>query len=217
MEFPKKCPYCGKDIVPNEKTSLGELDGKSPSQPMFGLSVEIHRCIHCHRAIFVIKEELKKESYYLQSKIIFYYPTITTVDFPKRIKELSPNAYNTYEQTIKAKEQGFDMLVGAGLRIALEWLVWDYLIKIKDCKEEDIDKLTLSKRIEKMNNDFYTQVCARLIRLFGNDSVHIIKQLDFSSDEVIEVFDMLCALIDNELQIKEVNDRLSATKPANGT
>lgn len=154
---------------------------------------------------------------YVTWELIHYYPTVTTVDFPKRIKDLSTNAHKTYEQTIKAKEQGFDMLVGAGLRIALEWLVWDYLIKIKGYPESEVDKLTLAKRIEKMNSDFYTQVCTRLVRLFGNDSVHIIKQLDFSTDEVIEVFDMLCALIDNELQIKEVNDRLSATKPTNGT
>ena len=206
MEFPKKCPYCGKDNVEcciNSATTNSGI-------------VEIHRCMHCNSSIFVIKQLIgSKDNHSLQ--ITHYYPTITTVDFPKRIKELSPTAYKTYEQTIKAKEQGFDMLVGAGLRIALEWLVWDYLIKIKDKTESELENLKLYKRIELMSDNFYTEVCTRLIRLFGNDSVHIIKQLDFSTDEVIEIFDMLCSLIDNELQIKEVNDRLSAPNTANET
>lgn len=206
MEFPKKCPYCGKDNIEHCVTNATAN----------GCIVEIHRCIHCDRFIFVIKQLIGAKDYH-SLQITHYYPTATTVDFPKRIQDLSPNAYKTYEQTIKAKEQGLDMLVGAGLRIALEWLVWDYLVKIKGLPEVDLEKLKLAKRIEKMNSDFYTNVCTRLIRLFGNDSVHIIKQLDFSTDEVITVFDMLCSLIDNELQIKEVNDRLSATKPASGT
>lgn len=223
MEFPKKCPYCGKDIVPNCKNSVSEINkdqkytpGVAPPQQR-GLTLVLHRCIHCKKPIFVVQDETFAGGRVLREDIIHYYPTVTNVDFPKRIQDLSPTAYKTYEQTIKAKEQGFDMLVGAGLRIALEWLVWDYLIKIKGLPEADLEKFTLAKRIEQMNSDFYTNVCTRLIRLFGNDSVHIIKQLDFSTDEVITVFDMLCSLIDNELQIKEVNDRLSVTKPANGT
>ena len=195
MEFPSKCPYCGKDNVNNLSTS---------ARDQFGYLVEIHTCIHCSNPIFVIKN-LNTD---WKDEIIHYFPTVTITDFPKRIKKLSPNAYKAYEQTIKAKEQGLDMLVGAGLRIALEWLVWDYLVKINNCKETDLEKLTLAKRIEKMSHTFYTEVCTRLVRLFGNDSVHIIKQLDFSTEEVIEVFNMLCSLIDGELQIKEVNDRL---------
>ena len=218
MEFPKKCPYCGKDIVENRKDYASQETTHFTSKVGQKRQVcEIHQCIHCKEYFFVIKDVFHNGEIIEATNVILYYPAATAIDFPKRIKELSPTAYKTYEQAIQAKEHGMNMLVGAGLRIALEWLVWDYLIKIKGLPETDIEKLTLAKRIEKMNSDFYTQVCTRLIRLFGNDSVHIIKQLDFSADEVIEVFDMLCSLIDNELQIKEVNDRLSSPKVANET
>lgn len=198
MEFPSKCPYCGKDNVSNCITSAGDHHGNL---------IEIHKCIHCANPIFLNKSLVFQGSVATQ-KIIHYYPNVTAIDFPKRIRDLSPNAYKTFEQTIKSKEQGFDMLVGAGLRIALEWLVWDYLIKVKGLEESKIKNLKLNERISLMSENFYTDVCTRLIRLFGNDSVHIVKQLDFSVDEVTEIFQLLCTLIDSELQIIEVNERL---------
>jgi len=207
MKFPTKCPYCGKDNVQNLKNSVIQNDGYV-ELGLKGYTLEIHKCVHCKGNIFIIKEVIRNGDSIRESKIIHYYPTITTVDFPKRIKELSPNAYKTYEQTIKAKEQGFDMLVGAGLRIALEWLVTDYLIKVKKRNQAEIEKLKLYERIKEMSCDFYTEVCTRLIRLYGNDNVHTTKKLDFSDDEVIEMFELLCSLIDSELQIKEVNNRL---------
>lgn len=212
MEFPKKCPYCGKDIVENCVASTSKEDSYFTEEGQCRHVCEIHKCIHCNDYFYVIKEVRHNGEIVRSTKIIQYYPTVITIDFPKRIKELSPTAYKTYVQTINAKEQGFDMLIGAGLRIALEWLVWDYLIKIKGKTESELENLKLYKRIELMSDNFYTEVCTRLIRLFGNDSVHIIKQLDFSTDEVIEIFDMLCSLINNELQIKEVNDRLSSPR-----
>lgn len=212
MKFPSKCPYCGKDNVTNSKKSISELDKNQSHAGTIhisqrGYTLELHRCIHCKSPIFVLKEELLDNGTPVYSDIIHYYPSVTSVELPARI-QLSPNACKTYEQTIKSKEQGFDMLVGAGLRIALEWLVWDYLIKVKGLQESDIENLKLYKRIELMSGNFYTEVCTRLIRLYGNDTVHIKKELDFSVDEVIEMFDLLCALIDSELQIKEVNNRL---------
>ena len=63
-----------------------------------------------------------------------------------------------------------------------------------------------------MNCDFYTEVCTRLIRLFGNDSVHIIKMINFSIDEVVNCFKMLCGLIDSELKINEINSKLPVKK-----
>lgn len=210
MQFPSKCPYCGKDIVPNCTSSVNDLDFvlSLNNNDQLRNTLELHRCIHCKKPIFVVFAEVVNKNTIKKSDVIFYYPTVQSVDFPDRIKKLSPTAHKTYEQTIKAKEQGFDALVGAGLRISLEWLVWDYLIKVAGKTESELEKLKLYERIKLMNTNFYTEVCTRLIRLFGNDNVHIVKQIDFSVDEVLEIFELLCSLIDGELQIKEVNERL---------
>lgn len=201
MNFPTKCPYCGKDIVQDRvaKTSYGKCQ------------VEIHRCIHCYNLLVAIYFDKSNRALIEDYQLVYCYPSSIAFDFPKRVKDLSPNCYKTFEQTMSAQAGNLDTLVGAGLRIALEWLVWDYLIKVKKFTEDDIKKLTLANRIEKMDSDLYTSVCARLIRLFGNDSVHIIKMLNFSTEKVIEIFDILCTLIDNELSILEVNARLNSS------
>lgn len=205
MDFPSKCPYCGKDNIPQYSNKVFSTIKNDV------YTMEVSHCVHCEQPIFVVSRSAiggGVNGDYSPSEIIHYYPLAEFVDFPKRIKALSPKSFNAYSQAVKAKESGYDMLVGAGLRIALEWLVWDYLIKVKGLDESKIKNLKLHERISLMNENFYTNVCSRLIRLFGNDSVHIIKQLDFSVEEVIEVFQLLCSLIDSELQIKEVNSRL---------
>ena len=54
MEFPSKCPYCGKDTVKNLTKSLSEVvkytphfPGDVPRNQQNGLTLELHRCIHC--------------------------------------------------------------------------------------------------------------------------------------------------------------------------
>lgn len=209
MNFPTKCPHCNKDIIENRTQMLYEKPNSS------GLILESHRCIHCKNYLLVVKEPLcTTDGKIFAVRTCFCYPAPNSVnDLPQRIKKLSPNAFTAYQQTINSRNNGYNMLVGAGLRIALEWLVWDYLIKVKNNTEEELKPLRLVDRIKKMDSNFYTTVCTKLIRLFGNDSVHIIKMLDFSDDEVIEIFNILCTLIDNELSILEANERLNSSKP----
>ena len=143
-----------------------------------------------------------------KSEIVQVFPPNMCAGYPESVKELSPNAYKAFSQTCQARDIGQDMIVGAGLRIALEWLVWDYLITVKNFKKEEIEHLNLAKRVVKMDAPFYTKVCADIVRLFGNDQIHIVKMLDFSVDEVFNVYTVLCKLIESELQILEYNARL---------
>lgn len=200
MEFPTKCPYCGKDIIPNEIVCA--TDHKKSS-------IAIHNCIHCNKPIFLIEKIDRKQKKPFNKEIISFYPIVQQANLQERIQVLSPLACKTFDQTLNAKEHGFDMLVGAGLRISLEWLVWDYLTKVKNYADEYLEKLKLYQRIELMCDNSYKEVCTKLIRCYGNDQIHIKKKLDFTDNEVIEIFKLLCALIDAELQINEVNDRLT--------
>lgn len=58
--------------------------------------------------------------------------------------------------------------MGIGLRIALETLVTDYLLKIKKMSESEVSKLTLSKRIALLENWYYLVDYANIARKFGN-------------------------------------------------
>lgn len=191
MEFPKKCPYCGKDINPEPYNISRSSTNK--------LQVYFCNCEHCKEPIVIT------ENY---GEIVNVFPNKTFAVLPNRIQKLSHNACKAFEQALQAKSLDLDFLVGAGLRIALEWLVWDYLVSFKQVPEDEIKDLTLKKRIDKMNTGHYAKICAKLIRLFGNDEIHIIKMLNFSVDTVISAFYNLCNLIASEIEICEINEQL---------
>lgn len=203
LTFPKKCPYCGKDIAHNFKGSIGEDS----------YIIEIHACVHCEKPIFLIYKctwityPIKKT----HKELIHYYPSAPSTDLPESIKDLSPKGYKIFEDTLYAKSLGIEDLSGAGVRMALEWVVWDYLIKIKGKTEAELKPLSLSKRIQLIDSSqMYTTICANLIRKIGNDSVHIIQMTDFSIDEGIELFEIFCGLIDNEIKIMDAQKKLES-------
>ncbi len=202
MNFPTKCPHCGKDIVENEI-------GRIPQDINIYSDIQIvwHRCIHCKESFFVINK-FNNNNFHLP-EIIQQIPPTQVSDYPKQVKELSPEAFKTFQQTIQAQQMGFDKLVGAGLRIALEKLVWDYLIKLKGFTETQLKNLDLCSRINKIDGDSYKQVCSHIIRKFGNGSVHILKQIDFNVDEVIELYKILVEIINTEITLIEAEKRLN--------
>jgi len=205
MNFPEKCPYCGKDNIEHKICHQTENTNDFKKH-----GVELHTCVHCGKPIFVFQEELWHNDGMVCSKILHYFPHVHSIaDYPKKVQDLSPKAFEIYRQTIEAKEAGLESLIGAGLRMALEQLVWDYLLNIKKKTSDEIENLNLSERIKLMNVGFYTKVCMRLVRLFGNDTVHVIKLLDFSNDEAIEAYKTLCDLIDSEITILQNHERLS--------
>lgn len=204
MYFPSKCPHCGKDNVENMICRQPERANGSQRR-----CVEWHACIHCGEPIFLFKEELWHEGVFVCDRILHYFPHSHIVtDYPQKVQELSPKAFEIYRQTTEAKEAGLESLIGAGLRMALEQLIWDYLLNVKEKTSDEIEDLKLSERINLMNVGFYTKVCMRLVRLFGNDTVHVIKTLDFSNDEAMEAYKTLCNLIDSEITILQNNERL---------
>lgn len=196
LTFPRKCPYCGKDITENRSKAIRED----------GYLIEIHRCFHCYELIIIIKQEVED-----RFQIIHYYPSAPSANLPETIKNLSPKGYKIFEDTLYAKSLGIEDLSGAGVRMALEWVVWDYLIKIKGKTETELKPLSLSKRIQLIDNSqIYTTICANLIRKIGNDSVHIIQMTAFSIDEGIELFEIFCGLIDNEIKIMDAQKKLES-------
>ena len=111
--------------------------------------IEIHACVHCKKPIFLIYKCTSitypvKETH---KELIHYYPSAPSTDLPESIKDLSPKGYKIFEDTLYAKSLGIEDLSGAGVRMALEWVVWDYLIKIKGKTEAELKPLSLSMKV----------------------------------------------------------------------
>lgn len=206
MKFPSKCPHCGKDIAENPVCiTYEEVVDKS-----LGARAEAHKCIHCKKYIYAFRGFVKKNNDYIvdDKGIICYYPVKKYVDYPNRVKDFCPSAYKIYNQTCSAKDHGLTTLLGAGLRMALEHLITDYLINIQSENKDDVLKNTLVRRIGllKINDD--TQICANLVRIFGNDTIHYRPLSDIEIEEAYEYYEALLANIDFELSKRERKARL---------
>ena len=203
MKFPEKCPYCGKDNSPKCIETIGKRINAE-----IGYYAEHHSCVHCDMPILVIKEFRWKNTLPAGQKIVQHYPCNNFSEYPLRVKKLSPDAFKIFEQTMQAQANGLNTLVGAGLRMTLERLVWDYLTKMQSIPENELQKLNLDKQIERMNVPNYTKVCSHLVRIFGNRVIHITKYNNILVEEATVAYLSLCDLIEAELIVKEANDRI---------
>lgn len=205
-DFPEKCPHCGKDVVPHQLGILPDI--YEPNAKHYDLWVEVHECIHCHAPFFVVKEIDKAACVYGISKLYALLPLPKYIDYPEQVKELSEKAYEYYKQAMQAKAINLNKLVGGGLRTALEHLVYDYLTKLKGFTTNQLKDLDLCERINKIKGDKYKNVCAHIVRKFGNSSVHIIKQIDFDTEEVIELYKILIDIIETEITLINASKKL---------
>lgn len=209
MEFPSQCPHCGKDIadfVPDDTHYF-------PKDEKHGVAASNYICMHCKNSIYILRGYIvkgaTKQKETVKDCILSYYPQSASFKYRESVKNLSPNAYKVFFATVCANSEPTLPLVGAGLRMSLEWLVYDYLIKVKGFTEHSLEKATLAQMIEKMNAGTYVDVCAKIIKTFGNDSIHVLRKYDITIDEAFSIYDTLCALIDAELIVLDVKKRIS--------
>nr|DAT92128.1 MAG TPA: zinc-ribbon domain protein [Caudoviricetes sp.] len=192
VEFPDKCPYCDKDFS-FETTYYPVEWGKD--------YYIIANCIHCGGAVLSIYD-------CLTGSTIHTYPSKSIVSIPQEVRDLSPAACEIYEQAMEAKSTKLNHLVGPGVRMALEWLIWDYLINFKGIPQQEIENKKLARRLDYIQGDQYKAVCAKIIQLFGNDEIHIIKKYNIDTDEAIKALQILFDLIYSEIFIQNVNAKL---------
>ena len=205
MSFPKKCPHCKKDLHPNivsssEHARIGNLWYRA----------EIHACPFCKNPIFVLRNGPTQDISQLTC-VPYYFPMDSFVAVPELIERLSPNACASYTQSIQARSHDFDRLVGAGLRITLEWLMFDYLTKLKNHTTSELEGKKLHQLIDMVkqyNPSQYTDICTKLIRIYGNDQIHLFKKTDLTDGEIIAAFGILFDIIESEIKVINANNRL---------
>lgn len=92
------------------------------------------------------------------------------------IKLLSPKGARTYEQALQAEDDGYDTLVGIGLRKALEFFLKDFLIATNPDKEDDIKKRLLGQVIADYIHEPNLLALSKATAWIGNDETHYIRK-----------------------------------------
>lgn len=198
MEKPNKCPVCGKDYLADTVKLIRD--------EYQSLCLSIERCQFCHYPIYYISDK-NCNSLYSQ------FPTAPNINISEEIQELSPQFYQCYSDALKALSYTLESVVGAGLRKSLEYLVTDYLIKIQ--AEQNIGKLKLWEKIERLDKSLYVTACANIARLIGNDYTHIENLNGAEIQELIDNIELTAELMTTRLKAIKAEQRLNELKVQN--
>lgn len=184
------CPFCGTYNDPNKIIDLNNIKSDNPLK----IVSIIFKTTCCERYF---------SSFYLYNQIslgtlthLFTYPTIDTEHLPVEFNLISENFVKIYNQAKTASKLGNFELACIGYRTSIEFLLKDFLIKVRKLDENKISKMKLADIISHFESqEIY--VSADVIRIFGNDKTHYIAKYNFNIQQV-ELY--LKFLMDNILK-----------------
>lgn len=190
-----KCPFC-------KSKKLREIDYLA----MEGLTVYVYCCCTCDMPFSTEKRFLGQKRSFVELD--------SHQNIPERIAQLFPKSFFCYCQAQCARDNKLNELAGVGLRMALETLVWEYLVytgKLKPTKNAPM----LYEMLNMLDVGIYSKSCAQIIKTYGNKVVHVTKDLPpISLKEAFEVYEILCSFMENELHLLELNDKTSKSHQA---
>lgn len=162
------CPNCGRGIEPILKDSSFYKD---EDRHILFLT------LFCNSCKYAWVDSYDYLSNYDDAipRNLHYYKELPS-EFPKEISELSPQGVKTYTQSLQAEVDGYDTLVGIGLRKSLEFIIKDYLIYRFPEKTDEIKRKLLGSVIKDYIDDQVLQQLAQATAWIGNDETHYIRK-----------------------------------------
>jgi len=162
------CPNCGRGIEPILKDSSFYKDEEKHI---------LFLTLFCNSCKYAWVDSYNYLSGYgdVYPRNLHHYKEIPS-EFPKEIYKLSPQGVETYIQSLQAEVDGYDTLVGIGLRKSLEFIIKDFLIQKFPEKADEIKKKLLGQVIIDYIDDPILQKLAQATSWIGNDETHYVRR-----------------------------------------
>lgn len=186
-----KCPCCGI------ATSPTFLEGFAIPYADLPHTIYVYTalyCTSCH-SIYTARYISNRGVSDLQLESVF--PKVAKkILFSDNIKELSPTFVSLYNQaSVAENDVGIYGLAGIGYRKSLEYLIKDYLIKMKHQDNDTIIKMDLGNCINKLDNRMKTISKASI--WLGNDETHYFrKNPEYDIEDLKSFIDVLIHIIE---------------------
>jgi len=168
--FPDECPLCHRGIEPifTEVTHMA-TEQAGPLQLVF-------RCPRGDCQSFFIGM-YEKSPFSAAFNLIGSAPNVPhDREFSKHISTISPIFCKIVNEAHHAESKGWALVAGPGYRKALEFLVKDYLCRLKPDLSDKIKAAQLGPCIESfVDNDKIKQMAKRAAWL-GNDETHYVRK-----------------------------------------
>lgn len=142
--------------------------------------VAIYRCTSCNSLFSlwskhkVVDKESRNVEWTCDVQSIFPFDAKNT-GFSDEVSKLSANFVLVYNQAEYAEAHGLSEICGMGYRRALEYLIDDYIRKIKPTETID-SSLGLDKKIKSYIDNQKIKTLAQKSAWLGNDATHIVNK-----------------------------------------
>lgn len=190
---PNQCPYCHTIITPIVRTA-------------YVASGNLRVIYHCPN---IDCEEVFVGLYGHEFSDNYSYSGVTFGRFVGKvfsaiINEISPTFIEIYNQAEFSEEHNLKHISGVAYRKALEFLIKDYLIKLKPDSEEKIKKKFLGYCIKEDIDNTNLKTVAERAAWLGNDETHYIRKWeDKDITDLKRLIDLTVHWIEMEEQTKK--------------
>ena len=194
IEYPSVCPMCHKSGNPSYLSSY-YIDDEHNYPNLF-----VHFFCHNCEKTFLGNYHIRR--YYDITGLRGFEPVynVEEREFPKHIKDLSPDFCNIYNQAYASQQYRLNDISGMAYRKALEFLVKDYAIFLHPDDKEAIIKAPLSQCINNYIDNGKIKHLAVASAWIGNDETHYErKQQEYNVDDLIEFINAIVSFIDFDI------------------
>ncbi len=197
------CPYCNKTIFPSIRSYDYTNDMRYINTIML--------CPACEEEYYEKFQITDLNSKLFESVAAYPYPE-PQINLPKEIKDLFPQFYKIYIESVTAENHNLHEICGMGYRKAVESLVKQYAIELYSDDIEKIQKETLMQTINRFPSPKIVTLATAATWL-GNDQVHLITQHpEYDIQELKSFISVLCSHIIAEKELEKATALLNKKK-----
>ena len=196
---PDYCPICHNKIQPIMTTSFSDI---KRAQLVFRCPNE--DCKELFISYYTQNPDFRISTIYLLRGSLPW--RTQNREFPEEIKQISEMFIKIYNESREAEHHGLTEICGAGYRKALEFLVKDYLIKVKNLPADDIKRADLGRDcINRYIGDGNLKACAIRAAWLGNDQTHYyVKWEDKDLQDLKALLELTLHWIQSEYLTKKI-------------
>jgi hypothetical protein len=205
-KYPDKCPFCHRSITPDFIIGLYRNPFGHSSQLEITFRCPSDNCLEAFISYYWFSHRYGGNDFYRYDVTMF--GSLEPIEISKVIEEISVDYCKIYRDSVAAEQFRLKQICGVGYRKSLEFLIKDYLIKVKKKDENIIKPKFLSKCIDQdIDNDKIKKVAKRAAWL-GNDETHYFRI--WEDKDIINLKDLIRLTVswieDEALTEKYVND-----------